>query len=114
MNPNFQMANAKTRSVGCALEFCNETGTNDEYYAFYCVYNEKVLDGQPLYKDGLPCSKCSKGYLCDDEKKLCKVIDGRTSLLLRVEHSAMEWLDFLFTNLVSFGLERVKQPAQHR
>jgi len=61
-----QVVMAVTKFIGCARNLCDD----GKKYLVTCLYEQggNLLFKTP-YKAGQPCSKCPRGYTCDD--KLC-------------------------------------------
>ncbi|KJH41091.1 hypothetical protein DICVIV_12943 [Dictyocaulus viviparus] len=71
MIPFLQMANGKTKKLGCAYEFCDHHDRGD-YVLFVCAYGqEKIRIGNPLYTRGPPCGSCWNK--CTFNRRLCAV-----------------------------------------
>lgn len=57
--------------VGCAISEYDYAGTGDTFL-MTCNYSSLTWLGQPIYRQGRPCSKCSKRQCHATYKSLCK------------------------------------------
>ncbi|KAK6015229.1 hypothetical protein OSTOST_19348, partial [Ostertagia ostertagi] len=77
--PFFIMIKGDTPTVGCHVKLCDST--NGKNYAVLCYYGQPhVKVGEPLYKDGKPCSEVF-GYHLQRSKE---TLQAKTEVVLLV------------------------------
>ncbi|XP_032063395.1 GLIPR1-like protein 1 [Aythya fuligula] len=69
-NHYIQVVWDKSYKLGCAVVFCEEVGGIRNAANFICNYGPAGNFLRRPYKEGVPCSRCSKGDIC--RYKLCK------------------------------------------
>ncbi|KAL3277087.1 hypothetical protein HHI36_012445 [Cryptolaemus montrouzieri] len=74
-----QLMSDKIRSIGCAWSLA------DNWLTFVCTYGPRgAIRGEPIFKDGYPCSLCPVSFICDYIKpfeRLCKPMKYSKSFL---------------------------------
>ncbi|KJH40349.1 SCP-like protein [Dictyocaulus viviparus] len=65
------MVQAETAQLGCSIQLCKPRD-KASFYSVVCRYSRPhVKTRVTLYLTGKPCSKCRKGFKCDQITKLC-------------------------------------------